>query len=315
MRHIHRGQRSPKLPPPIRGNPQHYKAHLYAPYAAPAKQDMAVILVYYNPANSVRILQNVLFVKQKLEAATIPTYLVELAYDDKPHMFKESDTVFLYRSSSYLFYKENLINLAERRIPPQYTKICALDADVVYASPNWYDIISTTLDTHTICQGFEITQLLNISYDTVIQQMHSIFVNTQTGHPGYAWAVHRDFFKWANFPEMYLYGGGDNALVALAMNKTPTRFSSHAINRPTDLKSTYAKGLILYHMYHGSLKNRQYGSRNVMVEGYLRSQGRTTIQNIVYKREDGLLELLPQYKSGLNSLMIGFFNNRDDDSI
>ena len=99
-------------------------------YATPTTPDMAVLMTYFNPANSVRILQNFLQVRYFLQKAAIPLYTAELAFNESPFLLKDATVQF--RTTSYMFYKENLIKLLTATIPTTYTKLCILDADIMF---------------------------------------------------------------------------------------------------------------------------------------------------------------------------------------
>ena len=106
------------------------KKFLLKHYAEPTTADMAVLMTYFNPANSVRILQNFLQVRYFLQKAAIPLYTAELAFNESPFLLKDATVQF--RTTSYMFYKENLIKLLTATIPTTYTKLCILDADIMF---------------------------------------------------------------------------------------------------------------------------------------------------------------------------------------
>jgi hypothetical protein len=289
--------------------PSTYREILLQPYATPTQHDMAVVLVVFNPGSSVRIIQNLLLVKQKLETAGIPTYISELAFPNQSYIFPACDNIFQFKSDSYLFYKENLINLAEIRIPPQFSKICTLDADIIFAQPDWYDKISAQLDTHDLCQVFQSANWLDITFSSIIQNQASVLTG---GHPGFGWAVQRSFFRTCGFPEFAVVGGGDVVLSGRSISVYAQETAAY--RRPT-LKSAFAPGLTVYHLSHGQLQTRQYASRHAMMAAYLLSIGKSAVSDILYKRDDGLLEFLPEFRQSANALMIAYFNARSDDAI
>jgi hypothetical protein len=296
------------------------KKTILQPYATPTRSDMVVILVFYNPSFSIRIVHNLLFIKQKLEAAGIPTYTAELAYEEHPFVLPPSDTVFHYRSNSYLFYKENLINLVEKRIPAEYTKVCCLDADIVFSAPDWYDRVSELLDTHDVCQPFSVANWLDITYTKIVTTATSAVVG---GHPGFAWACKRSLCSIGIFPSYALIGSGDSALTLFVMDKPiggvmdiyAPLINEQKAARPKGLTVTSANNMTVYHLYHGSREKRQYGSRGEYIRTYLNSKNLSSLMDIVFVREDGLYEIRPQYLEGMNRIMRGYFTNRVDDSV
>jgi hypothetical protein len=291
------------------------KQVLLRPYVVPQNTDMAVLLVYYNPASSVRIFQNLLTVKQKFETAQIPYYIAELAYEDQPFAFPPSDIIFQYRSTSFLFYKENLINLAEKRIPSHFTKICTLDADIVFAKPDWYDRISSALNDHDICQCFEQGYLLDFTFSNIIETKTPA---KRGGHSGFGWAVRRDFFTEKGFPEKAVVGSGDYVFAIKApyvYHEYYDDLKKYYAEKIGPLRMTYASGVDVFHLFHGPSERRQYVSRHVLVMRYLKSVNKRTITDILDKRADGLLIIKPEYLDGFNAVMRTYFMNRSDDGI
>lgn len=308
---MHRHRRQPVAAPTVvrTALPPTYREIILQSYATPARHDMAVILVVFNPGSSVRIIQNLLLVKQKLETAGIPTYVAELAFPTQSHIFPPAANIFQFRSDSYLFYKENLINLAEQRIPPHFSKICTLDADIIFAQPDWYDKVSMQLDTHDLCQIFQTANYLDITFSAIIKSDASIL---NGGHPGFGWAARRSFFRTCGFPEFAVVGSGD---AVLSGYKKPIYNKECATYNTTPMKTTFASGITVYHLNHGPLEARQYSSRHDMMAAYLRSIGKAAISDILYKRDDGLLEFLPEFRQSANAIMLSYFNGRVDDAI
>jgi len=120
-------------------------ARLY--YNKPERNDLAVLLVFFDYIGSARILINYLFMVEKLKLADIPVFTLELVIHGKKP--KIHDAMHVY-GSSYLFQKEHLLRLLEKTIPVNYTKLVCLDADVIFENSNWYDNLSILLDTNHI---------------------------------------------------------------------------------------------------------------------------------------------------------------------
>ena len=180
-------------------------------YDEPIVKDMAVILVYFNPNKSIRIIQNILLVKHSLEICNIPFYITELAFNDNPYIFNKSNNIFQYRTSSYMFYKENLIYTSLQFLPDTITKICTLDADVMFDNPKWYEIISTTLDTYNVCQPFTIVSRLKIDF-TIEGSSYSCIECNNNYSTGYLWAFKKDWFLKNGFFEYAFIGGADKII-------------------------------------------------------------------------------------------------------
>ncbi len=293
-------------------------------YNIPSRNDIAVLLVFFDYIGSVRILMNYLFMREKLKLANIPVFTLELVMTgSKP---KIRDAIHVY-GSSYLFQKEHLIRLLEKQIPEKFTKLACLDADVLFDNPDWYDKLSIMLDTSKIVQCFDIAIWLDITYTKSQKTSNSClkvpsgkrFYDENNGknyHPGFAWAFTRDWYNKAGFYDLAIIGSGDTMFAYGVMgypiqeNNYETRIYKKSY---TDWKMTTENPrcsllpVTLYHLYHGPIANRQYVSRYSYFEEYKEIE-----ECISGKNEDGVYELKD---SIVNSNMLTFFKTRNDDGI
>jgi hypothetical protein len=282
-------------------------------YAEPDVKDAAVILAFFNPAKSVRIIQNYLMVKHMLDRANIPTYVGEVAID-ADFCISPATNVFQYTSSSYMFYKENLIQTVEKHIPEQYTKIITIDADVMFDNPNWYAITSRALDTYTAVQMFERAHWLSIDYKILTSSEASAKIGIK-GHPGFAWAFQRSWMRTIGIYEYNVMGSGDAQLYEYFSGNKLQEFALFSIPQKTDdITMSYVK-LDVYHLFHGLLKNRKYYERDTHVETTLKQCKIKSITDCVYRRDDAILEWKPEYKDVINGIMKAYFQSRNDDGV
>jgi hypothetical protein len=283
---------------------------------------MAVILVFYNPSYSVRIIQNILTVKHYLDKAHIPTFIGELAFDEIPFVFNASDTVFQFRSTSYMFYKENLIKLVVAKLPATYTKLCMMDADIMFDNPNWYSIISRRLDTVSVCQPFTRTVFLNLNFTPQFEKTNCVDSNAsqidwKCEHSGHIWAFRRDWYNDAAISDMTIIGGGDTILQYIVRGRQNTRDTTYAIYQhliiPVPTPTLGSCDLTIYHLNHGMTLNRQHVSRIGDLDAAIRATGQTRVADVVQRRADGLLEWKPPYCAVLNTCVQRYFACRRDD--
>ena len=278
------------------------------PYDEPIIRDMAILIPFFNLTKSVRLIQNLLTVKYMLERANLPFYIGELAFNDAPFLLSPAENVHQFRSTSYMFYKENIITVLEKRVPASFTKLCILDADVWFGDPAWYSALSTSLNHVQTCQPFQEAVWLDIDY-TEMQRQPCLL---KGGHPGFAWGIQRSV---ASLPEWAIAGQGDAVLAAAITNKELPSFLDYLkpVIRCEHLSSTHLDGT-LYHMYHGPLEKRQYKSRHVAFAELLQRLG-ITIEEAVQRRVDGIFEWAPPYMDECNALMALYFYAREDDSV
>lgn len=288
-------------------------------YHAPNKADMAIILVFFNPVASVRLIQNILTVKHSLDTANIPYFIGELAFNSDPFLFNASANIFQYRSDSYMFYKENLIKAVEARIPDSFTKLCILDADIMFDNPYWYSVISQKLDTCKVCQPYTIAYFLDIRFRIEKTKTNCVDLASEKNwakeHPGHIWAFVRQWYRAANISDMTVVGGGDMFLYAslrdISMDHPNLQFyiciHKHCEGNPTSCS------LNIYHLNHGPLTSRQYVERLFKMSDLMKELGATDITQALCRREDGILVWRPEYKERINAYMLRYFSSRNDD--
>ena len=299
------------------------------PYDIPSNSDLAIIIPFFNPTNSIRIVQNLLLVKHYLELSNIPFYICELAFLDYPHVLPTSSNILQLRSNSYMFYKENLISTIEKIIPSNFTKLCIMDADIIFETKNWYSIISSTLDNYDICHPF--SQAHNLKFDFTINNSRTncikfIKSNTNiigkdwdTTHIGFMWAFKRTWFL-EHFEDRTVIGGGD-AFLVYSLFKDHTLFYNRKdiiIYKPffkmKNTNSITSCDITIYHLFHGLDNKRQYISRFEKLRDIFKQHNIESLENIMIRGEDNVLEWSDAYKPIMNNYMLTYFNNRCDDA-
>ena len=285
-------------------------------YTPPSVTDMAVILVYFNPVNYKRPIQNILLVKHALDKAGIPTFIAELARGATPFLFAPADTIFHVRTESYMFYKENLIRYAEARIPAAFTKICAMDADIFYDTPDWYSTISTALDTKTVVQPFKTATWLDIDF-THLQTKPNAIDPPHAGHQGFVYAFDREFFRRFGLEDRCTTSTSGDTLLLTDLIGSPSTDPYMSLFRAAHDKTGLRPGscdLNIYHLNHGMLAKRHYSDlRQAWLDVFSRLHI-TSIDDVQIRREDGILEWKPEFRTEFNSRMLAYFKSRGDDS-
>lgn len=275
------------------------------PYDKPSIRDLAIVMVYWNPAFSKRLFQNLQTVRESLDVSQIPNWIGEVAFEDRPFEVK-GENVYQWRSSSFMFYKENVFMQIVKKLPPEITKVMLLDADILFERLSWYSDVSQLLDSADVCQPYSKGHYLDEKGD--IQLTKNSIVSYSLGHPGFAWAFRRDWLDQYGVCEHCVVGGGDSTL-AYRLGLLPSNIfslSSPYLERYPSPRIEYLAGSI-YHLYHGSPANRQYGSRHIEIQKIIPNQPYDTV---VERREDGLLEWIADKKDAINAKMIRYFVGR-----
>ena len=279
--------------------------------------DMAVCFILFNPAKSKRIVMNALYVKNHFEIQGFPVFFLELVYEGRQ---PEVNDAFHVSCNSYMFHKENLYRILESKIPSHFTKLAFLDADIYFLNASWYSKASELLETYDVVQPFELCHWLDLSYTISYRTAFSILCKDLKKwdceyHHGFAWCMRRDWYKQVGFFDCALTGGGDEFSCAAwlgdssILSRLPTLLLnsySSFLTHPKP-KITYIQKMEVFHLYHGSLENRQYKDRHniLCVEGQF--------EEIVEKKKEGLWEW--KKKEIWNPVFLDYFTKRHDDAI
>lgn len=218
-------------------------------------------------------------------------HVVELAYGGRPFevtdQFEPNHTQL--RTADELWHKENLINIGIQRLPHDWKYVAWIDADVVFARPDWAEETIHQLQHHAVVQMFSECVDLSPRFDIVSKEQGGehrpgfVFKNTgagkasnyiEFGHPGYAWAATREAIETlGGLLDVSICGANDHHMARALFGDMA---NSHHHDISSDLKAHlkrwekralklrknvgYVNGLIL-HNWHGSKKNRQYLTR------------------------------------------------------
>lgn len=285
------------------------------------KKDMAVLLVFFNPAKSKRMLMNFLYTFNNLRAKKIPTYAIELTYDGEDECIT-FDNVIHVRSDSVFFNKENLIRVLERHVPSKYTKLFFMDSDIFYDEPDWYRVVSKALDTHEVVQPFKKLNYLDLTY-TLNYESRSTCV--EGGHyttiaVGMAWAMQRQYYNTTGFYDYCILGNADGISsshflkIPLKDKEVLTRLYKDKYEeyqyKPKP-KSTSFCNLTINHLYHGTSKNRKYWDRNFMM-----NELNGELFDLIHENKYGVFEWKDiADRDKWNPIFIKHFIERKDDDI
>lgn len=295
--------------------------------------DMLVVVPFFNPCNSVRMTQNTLLIKSKLEQASIPFVIVHCLFPQSTPIAVASENYMIVHSTSYAFVKENLANIAFEKYN-DYEKYLVIDSDIVFRESDWYDDISQLLDKYDVVQPYSTFSNLNVDFKNVIKSGYSFLKTEETpisesatsgelvnGHTGYGIAFTRDFLTLHRYPDINLLGGGDTMICSLIVKRelgqhSGSRQYSYIYNKylKKDLRISYkaARGHI-FHLYHNDEYNRQYNTRYTILNKYLKEKD--TIDQIIEKNEEGVYEWKEDIRNKINIDVLNYFASRQDDDV
>ena len=288
-------------------------------YERPVKKDLAVCLVYFNCIKSKRLLMNYLYVVEKFKIAGIPTFTLEM-YEDTP----EIADAFHVKTDFILFQKERLCYLLEKKIPESFTKLLFIDSDLVFHNLNWYNELSEKLENFEVVQPFSKGVWLDITYKKIVKvrvpiafYKHLGNINNSGGiggyHPGFAWGFQRDWYRRIGFFQYGILGCGDTLSSTVIMNYDNWNCSPYMTaaldvykQKFTEAPSVCFLNGVIYHLWHGDQKNRQYSDRRDILASV------KDIRDIIKVENNGLFALKDDtFKKRIRK----YFTNRFDDGL
>jgi len=297
-------------------------------YVPPIKDDVAVIISFFNPSNYRRPLKNLIYVMHTLKEQDIPCYVIECVFPRRKPQVPDADIVV--HSETPMFYKEQLFNIMEKKVPEKYTKLVFMDGDIIFEAPDWVDKVSEALNNHEIIMPFEDACWLYPDNIAVRSKKKSLawaiankveFKMFNAYHPGFAWAMRRDFFREiGGFFDKKFLGGGDVAMAATVVPGVTQKALSNIYGqravadsyleyykrvRAQDPKLGYLK-FDAYHLFHGLTSGRRYSSRYNKIQHILKRG----FESFTKLNEDGLYEFTDPE---LIEYAKNYFANRNED--
>jgi hypothetical protein len=253
-----------------------------------------------------------------LDEAQIPLFTAECIIGETPQLIR--NPTLLTRSNSSLFYKEQLFNMLEKKVPSKYTKLIFMDSDIIFSIPNWVDEISKKLKSYCAVQPFSKGLYLDAS-ETVFFECVSYTKKIESagrpfeGHPGFCWALNRKFLnEMGGFFDKAVIGSGDSA-IASVFNRFSYNFKSSFIHTEylqwrlkarLAIRSLTYLDIDVYHLYHGDIANRQYATRHTLPE-LLKIK---TWEDAVSVNEYGMYEIK---NPEINEVLKNYFLSRKED--
>ena len=248
------------------------------------QETLYVILPYFNFCSFKRRRSLFIdFVKQIQGTKGIRIVVSEaLGPDPLPKM--DTFDHFGFETDSPIWLKENLINMAIKRLPKDWKYVAWVDADITFLNQNWARDTITELRSYDIVQMFQTCVNLGskneaLKIDKSFGYMHRdsgtpYVVSARYGfwHPGYAWACTRKaWLQMDGLIEWAILGSGDRhmSLAWIGRVKDSAPGTIHPNYRAwleeyelmcKGLEVSYVEGTILHH-WHGRLEDRKYRER------------------------------------------------------
>jgi len=239
---------------------------------------LAVVTCFYSFAGYKRPVANLHRFLRQMRRDGIPVFGVEAYLPARPIHTRTCAgwrQIQVDRATQVLWHKEALLNLAEKMVPEEYDAIAWVDADVWFSNPNWARETQELLEHADVAQLFEEAVWTS---EIGVQQMRKPSVAkvplnpTWPSHPGFAWAMRRDFWNQIGGLYPFALSGGCDSIMAIAFqgtslwpflkqhlgkNHTPFNEWVAKVGKP---RLAYTSGQC-WHEWHGSREDRDYVGR------------------------------------------------------
>lgn len=232
-----------------------------------------------------------------------------------------------------IWIKENLINMMVSMLPKNWKYIAWIDADITFLNRNWASDTLESLKTNDFVQLFQTAVNMGPNDEAFKIDRSFGFMYKCSGHEwnkvhkygfwhcGYAWACTRYAYDTVGgLIDFGILGSGDHHMSLAIIGKVAMshpesihenykhlllEFESKCIKN--NLQLNYIPGTILHH-WHGSLKNRKYQERWLIL-----TKNKYDPTEDVYYNEYGVLGLSESGKRFVPMLK-EYFNERNEDA-
>ena len=222
-------------------------------------------------------------------------YTVELAIGDQEHHITDANNPYhlQLRADKPLWYKENILNILIKSLPPEARYVAVVDCDLIWEGDDWAALTIQALQSHPVVQMFSTWQSLD-EHDVPAEAPVRGFVQRyrdgtsakgMRGQPGLAWAWRRETLEaMGGLIDIGVLGSGDSYMAygLIGMNRTQSEVLD--IKKEPDIM-TYVQhldealdpwiaraeqvigrnvgyvDLNVLHCFHGEIKNRGYDHR------------------------------------------------------
>jgi hypothetical protein len=188
------------------------------------------------------------------------------------------------RSPYELWHKENMLNIGINRLPSDWEYVAWIDADLMFARPDWVQETIQQLQHYAVIQMFATCMDLDPNYNPFFTHKGFVYSyqNKLAGgdayefwHPGYAWAARREAIDgMGGLIDWAILGAADHhmatALIGNVLKSCHGGMSSGyrdsllrwqaEADKHIRRNIGYMEGVIL-HYWHGKKRDRNYIGR------------------------------------------------------
>jgi len=255
-----------------------------------------VISCYYNPVGYETRLDNCRIFYNHLTRVTDNIIIIEVGKEPALYKFIDDKHVRFIQSEPQTWIKEQCYNIALELLPKDCDKVITMDCDVFFDSRNWLHNTEKALQEYKVVQPYiralrmpkgiihpskakviaieKEANLWAIGLMYMIMEHQNQSLTTGWGHPGYVLAFRRSVLDTHKFFDKCVIGAGDwylmNAILDMDMIKGTEVYGipfmieylrwAQPLNENVGNSITFVNHSV-FHLYHGTLKNRQHKTR------------------------------------------------------
>lgn len=299
--------------------------------------ELMVITTYYNPCRyKLRRINYDRFITG-LRSAGVSCLTVECAFNGDEYELQPALDVVRIKSTSLLWQKERLLNLAASWLPREVRYVAWLDCDILFDNQHWAEDLVSVLKLYPIAQVFETAKRLDRTGHGEADPMATSFAAVMRdnpnalepgrydkhGHTGYGWAMRREIFDDVGLYESAISGSADHFMAHAIFNHYGFCVENALKHDQAQIEHLKAWGARFYehiqgqlgvvpgqitHLWHGDTVNRRYFLR--MHE--ITDLGFNPFKDIIAS-PGRPLEWSSSASPGLKSYFSNYFTSRQED--
>lgn len=302
--------------------------------------EFVAITTFFNPAKFESLHHNYFIFEEQLKRQGVELITVECAFGDDPYQIPAGKNVYHLRSNSIMWQKERLINYGISKLPDDCKYFGWLDCDVLFSVDNWVDLaieksqeseivqlykrISYLPQGHEEWKGEKVCMLQSVIWQKIIHKnwlQRRRIKELPFSTPGFAWSARRETFEDIGIYDRNIIGSGDTFLVDCFLESWDIHGYAEKFTEGMKKDMMQWKSLLdekkvkcdfipidIYHLWHGSLKNRKYMDRHDIVLKYDYDPAKDIVL------EGDVFEWASD-KIGMHEDIEGYFHERQEDNL
>lgn len=306
------------------------------PVNEPLPGELWFVTCYFNPCMYQSRLDNFIEFYSQITSQTPHVFVVELAFkEENLVLHRYVNPVNLYQiveedETNLLWHKEALLNIGISKLPDSCDKVGWIDCDILIPNDEWVTETAELLNDYVVVQPYKTVHVLPSGCTKCHDQfatskMTGAFTNhyepqNRLSHYGYMCAYRRSLLqKVGGLFDSCVIGAGDlyvgSAVTGATIEESQLYSRAHYEHYETWRKSVSEivngsfrpLSVNIYHLYHGTRKNRQYDTRMSIFRAC-----NFNPQTDLFKQDNGLYRLV-QKRDLLIPWLQGFFSGRQED--